>query len=123
MKDLILKFALISFLCTSLSVPAAEARVLTTEEFLGAADRAAHIETVNAVLAQESVQSQLIALGVDPADAADRVAQLSDQELSQLAAQMEDLPAGGSALALIGAVFLVLMILELTGVINIFNSF
>lgn len=123
MKDLVLKFALLTFLCTSLSLPAAQARVVTTEEFLGASDRAAHLQTVNAVLAQESVKSQLIALGVDPDAAADRVAQLSDQELAELAAQMEDLPAGGSALALIGAVFLVLMILELTGVINIFNNF
>jgi hypothetical protein len=123
MKGLVLKFALLSFLCTSLSLPAAQARVLSTEEFLGATERAAHLQTVNSVLAQESVRSQLIALGVDPADAAERVAQLSDQELAELAAQMEDLPAGGSVLALIGAVFLVLMILELTGVINIFNSF
>lgn len=123
MKKVFLKFALLSFLCTSLSMPAAQARVLSTEEFLGAADRVAHLQTVNAVLEQDAVKSQLIALGVDPADAAARVADLSDQELAELAAQMEDLPAGGSALALIGAVFLVLMILELTGVINIFNSF
>ena len=123
MKDLVLKFALLSFLCTSLSVPAAQARILTTDEFLGASERAAHLQTVQAVLEREAVKEQLIAYGVDPVDAAERISGLSDQELAELAAQMEDLPAGGSALALIGAVFLVLMILELTGVINIFNSF
>ena len=123
MKDLVLKFALLAFLCTSLSMPAAQARVLSTDEFLGAADRAAHLQAVNSVLEQDGVKSQLITLGVDPADAAERIANLSDQELAELAAQMEDLPAGGSALALIGAVFLVLLILELTGVINIFSNF
>lgn len=35
--------------------------------------------------------------------------------------QLEQLPAGGSALAVIGIVFLVLLILDLTGVINIFR--
>jgi hypothetical protein len=122
MKDLVLKFALLAFLCTSLSVPAAQARMLTTEEFLGVSERAAHLQTVQAVLEREAVKEQLIAYGVDPADAAERISGLTDQELAELAAQMEDLPAGGSALALIGAVFLVLLILELTGVINIFNN-
>ena len=121
MKDTVLKFALLAFLCTSLSIPAAQARVVTTEEFIVASERVAHLTTVQSVLEQETVQSQLIALGVDPADAAERVAQLSDPELAELAAQMEDLPAGGSALAVIGAVFLVLLVLEVTGVINIFN--
>jgi hypothetical protein len=123
MKDLVLKFALLSFLCTSLSLPAAQAKVLSTEDFLGASERSAHLQTVNAVLQQDEVRAQLVAYGVDPVDAAERVAQLSDQELAELAAQMDDLPAGGSVLALVGAVFLVLMILELTGVINIFNNF
>ena len=123
MKDLILKVTLLSFLCMTLSVPGARATVLTTDEFLGLSDRAANLQAVHAVLEQEAVKQQLIAYGVDPEDAAERISGLSDQELADLAAQMEDLPAGGSALALIGAVFLVLMILELTGVINIFNNF
>ena len=46
----------------------------------------------------------------------------SDQELHQLAVDMRNAPAGGDALALIGAVFVVLLILELTGVIDIFKK-
>jgi len=49
-----------------------------------------------------------------------RVASLSDLELAQLDGQLDSLPAGGS-LALVGAVFVVLMILEFTGVIDIFK--
>lgn len=122
MKRLVLKIALVSFLCTGMTAPG-HAAVLTTGEYLSAAARAGHLDQINAVLAREDVREQLIALGVDPADAAERVAQLPDGELAELADQMEELPAGGSALAIIGAVFLVLMILELTGVINIFNNF
>ena len=37
-------------------------------------------------------------------------------------ADMRNAPAGGDALALIGAVFVILLILELTGVIDIFKK-
>ena len=50
-----------------------------------------------------------------------RVAALSDQELVTLAQHFDELPAGGSALGVIGVVFIVLLILELVGAINIFN--
>lgn len=36
--------------------------------------------------------------------------------------QVDRLPAGGSALAVIGVVFVVLLILELVGVIDIFKK-
>ena len=36
--------------------------------------------------------------------------------------ELDKLPAGGSALGIIGAVFLVLLILEITGVIDIFKK-
>jgi hypothetical protein len=123
MKGFVFNLSLLSLLCAVLTAPAAQAAVLTTTQYLSGSERAAHLETVTAVLEREDVREQLIAYGVDPADAAERVALLPDAELAQLALEMEELPAGGSVLALIGAVFLVLMILELTGVINIFNSF
>jgi hypothetical protein len=63
-----------------------------------------------------------VALGVDPAQVESRVAALTDAELSRLAGQMSEMPAGGDALAVIGIVFIVLLILELTGVIDIFKK-
>jgi hypothetical protein len=39
-----------------------------------------------------------------------------------LRAQIDSLPAGGDAIAVIGVVFLVLLILELVGVTNIFTK-
>lgn len=79
--------------------------------------------TVDAFLARDDVREHMIQLGVSPADAQARVAQLTDSELLELQNRIEDLPAGGSILALIGAVFVVLIILELVGVINIFQKF
>lgn len=77
---------------------------------------------VRAVMARDDVQQAMIRLGVDPVEADLRVAALSGPELAQLQGQLEQLPAGGSLLALIGAVFVVLLILELTGVTDIFKK-
>jgi hypothetical protein len=82
----------------------------------------ARIADIQSDLARDEVRHALITLGVDPQQAQARVSSLSDTELNQLAGELETLPAGGDVLALIGAVFVVLLILELTGVINIFGG-
>jgi hypothetical protein len=101
----------------------ASAGVIGTQAYLSAEARAGHLADLNAALSRADVQAQLIALGVDPANAAVRAASLSDAELAQVAAEMQTLPAGGDGLlAVIGVVFIVLLILELTGVIDIFKK-
>lgn len=98
------------------------AAVIGTQQALSVDGRQALVAQAQAKLAREDVRQAMIDLGVDPDQARLRVASLSDQELAQLNGQLDDLPAGGDgALALIGAVFLVLLILELTGVIDVFK--
>jgi hypothetical protein len=77
---------------------------------------------VDATMARADVREQLAALGVDPAAIEGRLAALSDEEVATLAQQIESAPAGGDALAVIGIVFVVLIILELVGVIDIFKK-
>ena len=78
---------------------------------------------VESFVEQENVRDQMLSMGVDPAEVKERLAALTDAELSILNQNIERLPAGGdSVLVVIGIVFLVLLILELTGVINIFNK-
>jgi len=58
---------------------------------------------------------------VKPADVQARVDALSDQEVTQLAGQLETLPAGGDGL--VGAlvfIFIVLLITDLLGLTRIF---
>ena len=50
--------------------------------------------SVEAFVAREDVQRQLEALGVSQADAASRVAGLTDAELLELSARIGSLPAG-----------------------------
>lgn len=104
------------------TVNTASAAVITTHDFLAQESHHALATDVDATLARADVQQAMVMLGVDPEQARARVAGLSPDEVSQLQAQLDTLPAGGSVLALVGAVFVVLMILELTGVINIFKG-
>ena len=103
------------------SLPASAA-VISTQQVMAIETRDAQISELQAKLAQDDVRQALVELGVDPQQAHARVASLSELELAQLGGQLDSLPAGGNgALALVGAVFVVLMILEFTGVIDIFK--
>jgi uncharacterized membrane protein (Fun14 family) len=101
---------------------AAHAGVISTQQYLTTVDREATRARIDAVLAREEVRSRLEHYGVDPLAADARIAALTDQELELLATELENLPAGGDLLAVIGITFIVLLILELTGVIDIFNK-
>ena len=101
---------------------AAHAGVISTQQYLTAIDREATLQRIDAVLAREEVRSRLEQYGVDPVAADARIAALTDQELTLLATELENLPAGGDLLAVVGIAFIVLLILELVGVIDIFNK-
>ncbi len=98
------------------------AGIISTQTYVEAARRDADLASVNAALNRAEVRERLITLGVDPARVEARVATLTDSELRELSAQFDQLPAGGDFLALIGVVFIVLIILELVGVIDIFKK-
>ena len=112
---------LVTFCIVSALTPVSQATVIDTRTILAAQADSPQAD-VQAFLARGEVREQLIALGVDPDDASGRVAALTGQEVGLLQNHINDLPAGSSALALLGAVFLVLIILELVGVTNIFSK-
>lgn len=72
-----------------------------------------------AALSREDVQSALVARGIDPAQAKDRVAALSDEEASVVASQLDTAPAGG----IIGAIVLVFLVLLLTDILGFTKIF
>ena len=83
--------------------------------------RDADLAVVRGQLQCDAVREQLQAMGVDAAAVDARIARLSDSELHRLAQDLQKAPAGGDTLAVIGVVFLVLIILEFVGVIDIFK--
>jgi hypothetical protein len=103
---------------TGLGLPLpASAGLVTTDRVATSAER----DRVAAMLDREAVRTQLQALGVDPAQVKARVEALGDDEIAQLARDMDDLPAGGNSI--IGAlvfVFIVLLITDILGLTKIF---
>jgi len=77
---------------------------------------------VTAALARQDVRAELIALGVDPQQALERINMLSPAELAALDGQLEELPAGGSLLGILGILLVVLIVLDLVGVTNVFSK-
>ncbi len=100
-----------------------QAAVIGTLQAAGDSGRVADLSTIGNALARSEVREQMLALGVEPVDVEQRIAALTDAELRTLAGQMAEMPAGGDALAVIGIVFLVLLILEAVGVIDVFKKF
>jgi hypothetical protein len=98
---------------------ASQAGVIGAEEYLDAVDRRATLDRIDAVLAREEVAAALERQGVEPEAALARAEALSHSELQLLAENLEELPAGGSLVGTVGVVFVVLLILELVGVIDI----
>jgi hypothetical protein len=83
--------------------------------------RDVHLAAIEAQLQRDDVRAELARLGVDESALDLRVASLSDSELAELSKRMQEAPAGG-ILAVIGVTFVVLLILELVGVIDIFKK-
>ena len=123
----LLKKAIVSFFAVPLLALGA-ARPLTAEIIgtlpaLEATQRDQDLDTVNRALASEQVSKQLARLGVEQEQVDARVAALTDDELHALAQRMDETPAGGvGVLAVIGIAFVVLLVLELVGVIDIFKK-
>ena len=120
---LVLAVTLAAFLSVGMPRPAQAGLIGATSVIEAGATtvRGENLARVEAALARADVRQQLEAWGVDAAAASERVAALTDAELSQLAKQIDTAPAGGEILALIGAVFLVLLILDYVGVTKIFH--
>jgi len=84
----------------------AQAAMIGTDQAVtssSSADRGALLSFIN----RTDVASQLQALGLDPANAKDRVAAMTDNEVQSLAGRINSLPAGADS----GAVVLLLVVI------------
>jgi len=79
-------------------------------------DRGQLLTTLN----REDVREQLVAMGVDPKAARERVASLSDEELRSVTGHVQELPAGGDVLGVALFVFLVLLFTDIMGYTHVF---
>ena len=113
---LILTMSLLGVPAVSLAAP------IGTDTLVQLDQRGELLSRIQAQTAREDVRAQFLARGVSPIEVDARVAALSTEELQLLSLELDQLPAGGSVLAVIGVVFVVLLILELLGVTNVFTK-
>ncbi len=101
----------------------ASAGLVGADEVIAAEQAAQDRDRVIAALEREDVRAQLVAFGVDPDEARDRVAALGDAEIAQMAGQLDKLPAGAGPGGVIGAlvfIFIVLLVTDILGFTDVF---
>jgi len=94
----------------------AYAGIVATESVIAGAERG----QLATVVQRADVRARLQAMGVDPREVQARVAALSDEEAVQLAARLDELPAGGDVLGVLLIVFLVLLFTDIMGWTKVF---
>ncbi len=109
---------------TSMPIGVAKAEMVTTDQVIEQVDPSEDRSRAMDFMLREDVQQQLTILGVDPEEAARRVASLSDEEIQQIAGRLDQLPAGeglGTIVGVILIIFLVLLVTDLLGYTDIFT--
>jgi len=111
---------------TSVPIAPSIASIIPTDKVIAEQSPAsAERARVNAFVSRQDVQSKLKQYGVDPAEAASRVAALSDAEIAQIAVKLDNMPAGQDALGtVVGAalvVFIVLLITDIACLTRVFD--
>lgn len=120
-RGLLVRVISLSLVCMGFA-QVAPAGMIDTGYLIESDARTASLSRMEILLAREDVGRQLAVLGVDQDLVVQRLNGLSSAELLELEGQIDKQIAGGDILGLIGAVFVVLLILELVGVTDIFKS-
>ncbi len=116
----LLTYTLVGCFTTAGMQAQTQASVVSTQDIAHEISIDVKRSELNTILAREDVAKQLAVMGVDPVNAKDRVAALSDAEVAQLHEQMDTLPAGAGAVGTLALVLVILVFLDLAGVTDIF---
>lgn len=69
---------------------------------------------------RDSIEFQLVELGVEPSLAADRVARMTDAQVAEITTRLQQQPAGASVGGVLLTVFIVFVITDVIGATDIF---
>ena len=100
------------------------AQMASTEAVLVQPVAVSSHEKVSQFVAREDVTKTFESMGVDPKMVEQRIALMSDEEVSKISSQIDTLPAGGDFGGIIGAVvfvFVVLLITDILGFTKVFG--
>lgn len=117
----------VAVLMLTFSMPTGMARaaLVTTDQVVQSAEADFERTRLVAMFGREDVRQRMQAMGVDPDEAAARLVGLSDAEIEQVAARLDQMPAGqglgGELLAAALLIFLVLLATDLLGLTDVFS--
>jgi len=101
----------------------AQARMVATEEITAPAATgalSASRDAVNQFLERDDVRQAMLGQGVTPQAALERVAAMSDAEVTQLAGRIDQAPAGAGVVGTLFTVFIVLLVTDIMGLTKVF---
>ena len=124
LKPMSMSLAVIMFLMAA-PVQSVTAAMIDTETMMDSARGREAREYLHQLMARKDIQAAIVAHGIDADEAWARINSLSDNEVIRIADQIDQLPAGGGLaeflLIIILVGFIVLVILDLTGVTDVFT--
>ena len=124
LKPMSLSLAAMMFLMAA-PVQSVTAAMIDTETMMDSARGREAREYLHQLMASKDIQAAIVAHGIDADEAWARINSLSDDEIIRIADQIDQLPAGGGLaeflLIIILVGFIVLVILDLTGVLDVFT--
>jgi TolA-binding protein len=110
----------LSLLLICAPISQAQAAIIANAQLIDqvqqANDRDVLLQTVN----RADVQEQLLSMGVTTADIERRINQMTQQEITQLNQQINELPAGSGILGFILVIFIVFVVTDVIGATDIF---
>lgn len=115
----------VAFSFMAVVVSPLHAAMVGTDAVLQAVDANAARHTVKSFLNRQEVTQYMQNWGVAPGEAQARIDAMTDEEVTQLAQRIDQLPAGGDAfgfvIGLALVTFIVLVILDIVGVTDVFT--
>jgi hypothetical protein len=124
MRKPIAGLVIVAITAFSISWAPAQAAMVSTDEVLKQNKQNLDRERLTILLDRSEVRKQLEAWGVKSEEAKAWIDSLTDQEIAEIVARIDQMPAGGSALGILvgGAllVFFVLLITDILGYTDIF---
>ena len=101
------------------SIGQATAGVFSSDQVIASQQHQYNKQQVLSFVDSAEVQSKLIELGVSPAEAKQRIANMTNQELDALNNEINEMPAGG-IVGTIVTVLVVVAILDLMGITDVY---
>lgn len=126
MRQLVVLFMIVALGVQSLFLVPAQAAMISTDSVLASENATTDDRArLNALMQREEVRAEMRRHGIDPDEAAARVAALSDAEVAEVSAKLDEMPAGQNAIGIIvGAavlIFLVLLVTDLLCLTSVFD--